>query len=47
MVTTRKTSQKVSTISARKVCVVDFLSKGRPDNLWCSNYSYSSNRTPI
>ena len=44
-VTTRKTSQKMSTISTRKVGAVDYLSKGVPDNLWCSNCSHSSNRT--
>ena len=45
MVATRKASQKMSTISTKKVGTVDCLSKGIPDNSWCSNCSHSSNRT--
>ena len=36
----------MSTISTRKIGALDCLSKGIPDNLWCSNYSYSNNLTP-
>ena len=36
----------MSTISTRKVGALDCLSKGIPDNLWCSNCSYSNNLTP-
>ena len=35
----------MSTISTRKVGALDCLSKGIPDNLWCSNCSYSNNLT--
>ena len=45
MVATRKTSQKICTISTRKVGAVDCLSKCIPYNLWWSNCSHSSNRT--
>ena len=47
MVVTRKISQKMSNISTRKVGVVDCLSKGIPDNLWCLNCSYSNNLTSV
>ena len=35
----------MSTISTRKIGALDCLSKGIPDNLWCSNCSYSNNLT--
>ena len=46
MVSTRKWTQKVSTISPRKVGAVDSFMKDLPSYLWCSNCSQSSNRTP-
>ena len=46
MISTRKSSQKVSTISTRKVGAVDCFMKDLPSYLWCSNCSQSRNRTP-
>ena len=46
MVSTRKSTQKVSTISTRKVGAVDCFMKDSPSYLWCSNYFQSRNRTP-
>mgnify|MGYP005683426233 CR=1 FL=1 len=46
MVSTRKSTQKVSTISTRKVGAVDCFMKDLPSYLWCSNCSQSRNRTP-
>jgi len=46
MVSTRKSTQKVSTISTRKVGALDFFIKDLPSYLWCSNCSRSSNHSP-
>ena len=46
MVSTRKSTHKVSTISTRKVGAVDCFMKDLPSYLWCSNCSQSRNRTP-
>ena len=46
MVLTRKSTQKVSTISTRKVGAVDYFMKYLPSYLWCSNCSQSRNHTP-
>ena len=46
MVSTRKSTQKVSTIFTRKVGAVDCFMKDLPSYLWCSNCSQSRNRTP-
>ena len=46
MVSTRKSTQKVSTIFPRKVGAVDCFMKDLPSYLWCSNCSQSRNRTP-
>ena len=45
MVSTRKSTHKVFTISKRKVDAVDFFMKVVPSYLWCSNCFQSSNRT--
>ena len=45
MVSTRKSTQKVSTISTRKAGAVDCFMKDLPSYLWCSNFSQSRNRT--
>ena len=46
MVSTRKSTQKVSTIFTRKVGVVDYFMKDLLSYLWCSNCSQSSNLAP-
>ena len=46
MISTRKSTQKVSTISTTKVGAVDCFMKDLPSYLWCSNCSQSRNRTP-
>ena len=46
MVSTRRSTQKVSIVSTRKVGAVDWIMKDLPSHLWCSNCSQSSNRTP-
>ena len=46
MVSTRKPTQKVSTISTRKVGALDCFMKDLPSYLWCSNFSQSSNHSP-
>ena len=46
MVSTRKSTKKVSTISTRKVGAVDCFMKDLPSYLWCLNCSQSRNRTP-
>ena len=45
MVSTRKSTQKVSTISTR-IGAVDCFMKDLPSYLWYSNRSQSRNRTP-
>ena len=46
MVSSRKSTKKVSTISTRKVGAVDCFMKDLPSYLWCLNCSQSRNRTP-
>ena len=46
MVSARKSTQKVSTISTRKVGADDYFMKDLPSYLWCLNSSQSRNRTP-
>ena len=46
MVSKRKSTKKVSTISTRKVGTVDCFMKDLPSYLWCLNCSQSRNRTP-
>ena len=46
MVSTRKSTQKVSTISTGKVGALDCFIKDLPSYLWCSNCSRSSNHSP-
>ena len=46
MVSTRKSTQKVSAIFTRKVGAVDCFMTDFPSHLWCSNCSQSRNRTP-
>ena len=46
MVSSRKSTQKVSTISTRKVGAVDCFMENLTSYLWCLNCSQPRNRTP-
>ena len=46
MVSTRKSTKKISTISTRKVGAVDSFMKYLPSYLWCSKKFQPSNHTP-